>query len=327
MTRFGIEVEKTFGFEIYNLIDYKASVNAKIIPDLGTNLVSLKIENNNEDLELIYIPMEIKNLRGEVNPFYGNPILFPFPGRIPEGYFTFKKQEFHLPINFRDGTAIHGFVYNKKWEVTEFARESEKAVFIKAIYQSDSSIDEFFPFPFRLEMLYILRESELEMVFKAENTGSSPFPFGYGLHPYFLLGGERKNWVLDFSAATMYELVNLLPTGKRQPVPADLDFRKEKPLEGIFMDNLFGNLKRDREGKISVALKNRRTNFKLSVISDQNFDYYVLYAPKEHNFICIEPYTCIPNAYNLDHAGITTGLRTLAPKEIFEGRILFKWEI
>ena len=323
MKRFRSEIEQKADIKIVSLIDDRNSIRARIIPEIGNNLVSLSIGKGNE---LIYIPDQIGNLKKLSRQFYGNPILFPFPGRIPEGKFTFQNQNFQLPINFSDGTAIHGFVYNKKWEVEELSSPSDKKAYLKSACRSDAEIEKVFPFPFKIEFTYILRESELEMVFTAENIGENPFPFGYGIHPYFLLPGKRADWVLYFPANEIYELVDILPTGKTKEIPAQFDFRKEKSLEGIYMDDLFGNIQKSKDRVISCWLRNKATNLKLTVTSDQNFDYYVLYAPKEHAFICIEPYTCIANAYNLANSGIETGLRILQPKEMFKATIFLRWE-
>jgi len=314
--------EKTLegNLKVVNLIDKKNSVQVKIIPELGNNLVSLSIEKN----EIIYIPDKITNLKAY--QFYGNPILFPFPGRIPQGKFSFQGQDYQLPINFSDGTAIHGFVYDKSWEISETSSDSDEGAVLKSIYKWDTQTKDSYPSQFEVEMIYILRESELEMIFKATNTGNKSFPFGYGLHPYFMLPGKRKDWVLYFPANKTYELVNIRPTGKTLDIPAQFDFRNEKSLEGVFMDDLFGELKKE-QGAISCWLRNLSTNFKLTVSSDENFDYYVLYAPKEHNFICIEPYTCIANAFNLANSEIETGLRTLVPDETFHAKIKFEWEV
>ena len=326
MAQFSTKITHEGDFEVVNLIDQKNSVRVQIIPELGNNLVSLTIGENNEQLELMYIPDEIKNLRDESYRFYGNPILFPFPGRIPEGKFTFQGQAFQLPINFRDGTAIHGFLYDKKWEIAETSAPSNEGAFLKSTYRSDTKIEEIFPFPFEINLTYFLRESELEIDFNAKNIGEKPFPFGYGIHPYFLLTGNRADWVLYFPANSIYELVNILPTGKIKEIPDEFDFRKEKSLAGIYMDDLFGNIQKNKDGLILCWLKNKAINLKLNVISDQNFDYYVLYSPKENEFICIEPYTCIANAFNLANSGIETGLRILQPKKTFKATIFLRWE-
>lgn len=325
MAQFIAEIQHEANLQVVSLSDQKNSVKAKIIPELGNNLVSLTVCNLGKYSELISIPAEIQNLKNKEYQFYGNPILFPFPGRIPKGEFQFRNQKYQVPINFRDGTAIHGFVFDKKWEISEISSSSSKEVFLKSTYISDPTVKKFFPFSFQVEMTYILREAELEMDIKAVNRGEQPFPFGYGIHPYFSLPGNREDWTLHLPAAELYELVDLLPTGVSKKIPKQFDFRSDRSLQDTYMDDLFGKLKK-KHGSVSCWLKNRTTNFKLTVISDQNFDYYVLYAPKEHDFICIEPYTCIPNAFNLENAGVKTGLRLLNAGEPFKARILFKWE-
>jgi len=329
MTRFSAEIEDDIesGLQIVNLIDQKESIRVQIIPELGNNLVSLTIAYKEQDLELIYIPTEIKNLKSGDYQFYGNPILFPFPGRIPKGEFHTHEQKFQVPINFQDGTAIHGFVYDKKWEVSEISAPSNKEVFLKSTYISGLDIAEFFPFPFQIEMTYTLGKSELELTFQAKNTGELAFPFGYGIHPYFLIRDNRKDWVLYLPANEIYELIDFIPTGHAKKIHEPFDFRTEKSLKNIYLDDLFGKITKDKNGFASCMLKNRASGFNLTVISDPNFEYYVLYAPKDNDFICIEPYTCIPNAFNLIHSGFETGLRMLEPNETFETRIWFKWKI
>jgi len=326
MAQFAAETQREADLQVVSLSDQKNSVKAKIIPELGNNLVSLTVSNLGKYSELISMPTEIPNLKNKEYQFYGNPILFPFPGRIPKGEFQFQNQKYQVPVNFRDGTAIHGFVFDRKWEISEISSPSSKEAFLKSTYISDPTVKKFFPFPFQVEMVYILREAELEMDFKAVNRSEQPLPFGYGIHPYFTLPGKREDWTLHLPAAELYELVDILPTGISKKIPKQLDFRAERSLQGIYMDDLFGKLKKKRHGYVSCWLKNRANNFKLTVISDQNFDYYVLYAPSEHDFICIEPYTCIPNAFNLENAGINTGLRLLKAGEPFKARIWFKWD-
>ncbi len=323
MTRFSSEVKQEYNTEIITLTDQEHQVGAKIIPEWGNNLVSLMVGKQ----ELIWLPTEIKNLRDEKRQFYGNPILFPFPGRIPGGKFRFQNKDFEVPVNFNDGTAIHGFVYDKRWHVLERSDPSDKETFIKSEYRSNSDIETYFPFIFRLEMTYTLRDNELEICFMAENIGIDAFPFGYGLHPYFQLSGKREDWILNLPASELFELDQLVPTGIRDMVSEKLDFRKGKSFKDIYMDDLFGDLKKDKRGFITCWLNNMKTNFKLMVTSDNNFEYYVVFAPEWGNFICIEPYTCIPNAFNLASQGIVTGLRVLNSNKKFTAKIWLRWEI
>ncbi len=44
-----------------------------------------------------------------------------------------------------------------------------------------------------------------------------------------------------------------------------------------------------------------------------SFASAVVYNPPHRQAICIEPYTCVPDAYHLAESGVDTGLRALAP--------------
>jgi aldose 1-epimerase len=328
MPRFFARKEKIANMDIITLIDREQNIQAKVIPSIGNNLVSFSIGFGDKYTELIWIPTEIENLQYESRKFFGNPVLFPFPGRIPDGKFMFQGQKFQVPVNFDDGCAIHGFVFDKKWQIAELSSLSNDRVHLVSIFRSTPEIERHFPFPFELEMRYTLRELELEINFLVKNRGDQRMPFGYGLHPYFLLGDDnRDNWDFYFPASKHYELQNLLPSGATEAIPDELDFRMGKSLDEIYMDDLFGELKKNKEGGISCWIKNRKTNLQLTVVSDANFEHYVLYAPKWGPFICIEPYTCIPDAFNLTEKGIKTGLRTLAPSESFHAKILFQLKI
>jgi aldose 1-epimerase len=48
---------------------------------------------------------------------------------------------------------------------------------------------------------------------------------------------------------------------------------------------------------------------------DDFFRACVVFNPPHRQAICIEPYSCIPNAYALAERGIDAGLRVLAPGE------------
>jgi len=43
----------------------------------------------------------------------------------------------------------------------------------------------------------------------------------------------------------------------------------------------------------------------------------VVYTPPHREAICIEPYTCVPGAFNLNERGIAAGLRMVAPGDSF----------
>jgi aldose 1-epimerase len=50
---------------------------------------------------------------------------------------------------------------------------------------------------------------------------------------------------------------------------------------------------------------------------DQNFTQCVIYTPAHREAICMEPYTCVPDAIRLAAEGHETGLQILQPGEEF----------
>jgi galactose mutarotase-like enzyme len=45
----------------------------------------------------------------------------------------------------------------------------------------------------------------------------------------------------------------------------------------------------------------------------------VIYAPRDRDVVCLEPYTCAPNAVNMTGNAVDGGLVTLAPGEVWSG--------
>jgi aldose 1-epimerase len=50
---------------------------------------------------------------------------------------------------------------------------------------------------------------------------------------------------------------------------------------------------------------------------DGVFRECVVYTPPHREAICIEPYTCVPGALELDRRGIAAGLRMVPPGDSF----------
>ena len=307
--------------EIYVLMDEDNKTQASIIPEIGNNLVSWIITRQ-QRIELIHIPVPINELKNEEKQFYGNPILFPFPGRIVNGEFSFKNMQYKIPINFRDGTAIHGFVYDRKWDVQDI-KQTNSFASITSTYTSTNQIHKYFPFPFEIQLTYRLQIDFLEMAFNIRNLGKNVLPMGLGIHPYFSIDSSRSDWKLELPAKSRYNLTNCIPTGEKMPVKDRYDFRNMKKLNDIYLDDLFGDIIKDNRKHFKVYLENPDASLKLKIDSDENFDYCVIYAPENQNFICIEPYTCITNVFNFANSDITTGLIELGPQEMFSAKISF----
>lgn len=83
---------------------------ASICLDQGGRLQSLTFNT----LEII---KELPSF--EYKNSYASSILFPFANRIEAGKYTFQEKEQQLPCNESSKNALHGLVYNKKFELIE----------------------------------------------------------------------------------------------------------------------------------------------------------------------------------------------------------------
>ena len=52
----------------------------------------------------------------------------------------------------------------------------------------------------------------------------------------------------------------------------------------------------------------------------------MVYNPPHRQAICIEPYTCLPNPFELERQGIDTGLSVLPPGKSVRARIEIRAE-
>ncbi|MCI6642924.1 MAG: aldose 1-epimerase family protein [Alloprevotella sp.] len=100
------------------------------------------------------------------------PILFPNTGRYWQGCFRHQGKQFEQ--------SLHGFVRHRLW--TTSRQEADMAVLIYESTADDLSV---YPFPFRLQVTYTLKEREVLVDFKVENLGEEEMLFQIGGHPGF----------------------------------------------------------------------------------------------------------------------------------------------
>ena len=108
------------------------------------------------------------------------PILFPIVGSLAGGRYRLGNRTFAL--------SRHGFARGKAFEVV--ATTGSSATFR---LRADESTLAVYPFPFELEVSYVLASSTLSVTALVRNTGSEPMPASLGFHP-----GLR--WPLPYGA-------------------------------------------------------------------------------------------------------------------------------
>lgn len=304
--------------QVYRLRDVESGAEALVAPSLGQNLYSLRVPVRGATIEAMIDPGE--PARGGVG--MGNPILFPYPNRVREGRFSYGGRQVHLDVRM-GGNSIHGLVASRPWQVVATANRDSAAITSSIASADHAEITRQWPFPFEFTVTYALSGSTVRIDAVATNVGATPMPFGYGIHPYFRLplaeSGRREDCVLTAPASRQWVLdAGLLPTGEIMPVNGDRDFRAGRALGDTTLDDVFTGVA-TVNGRGATVYRDPAAAAEVVVEADPSFRELVIYAPPGRPLLCIEPYTCTTNAFNLQPEGHDAGLLELGPGASWRG--------
>ncbi len=302
-----------------------------IWPGLGFNAYSWLHARDGHTLDLLYSEPSLF-LEGRANTS-GNPILFPFPNRIRGGRFTWDGRTYDVPRNeTAAGNAIHGFVLDRPWRVIDRGADASSA-WITAEFQGSRDAPETlacWPADYLLRVTYRLTADALTIDNLVTNPDRRPLPFGLGHHPYFRLPFVRDTAAADCQVAAqgrrVWTLVDFLPTGDTLPVSGPLDLRSPRSMEGLVLNDVYGDLAGDPgpDGlRLCGLVRQPAQGVELRVRASPDFRELVLYTPGHRQSVCLEPYTCVTDAINLQSRGLDAGLRVLAPGQSWSGTVQF----
>jgi aldose 1-epimerase len=175
-------------------------------------------------------------------------------------------------------------------------------------------------------------------------------PVSLGWHPYYqLTDSPRAEWTVTIPARTRWLLdYRKVPTGVTEST--EKFFPKNRgTLKDYNLDDVFGDLIRDSQGRATVVLKGRKQQ--LDISQGPNYKSLVIYSPNPlntglgsqipppnpnapaaapasatargggppanalatPNFICFEPMAGITDALNLAHKGVYKELQYIKP--------------
>ena len=216
---------------------------------------------------------------------WGSFPLAPWSNRIAGGRFTFDGHEHRMPVNFSDGTAIHGLVAATRWAVVD--HDASTATLRTTV---DTP-----PYRLAVEQRFVLHPDGLDQTLAVTNDGQARVPVGLGIHPWLrsstLRAVARSMWPAGDDG---------LPTGPPVPVDADHDLsaRRVPPP----MDTCFTDL-----GRTDAMLDD------VTIAWSDDIGHLVVFTGVT-GWTCVEPITNANDAFNLDSRGIAaTGTRVLAP--------------
>jgi aldose 1-epimerase len=213
----------------------------------------------------------------------GIPLLYPWANRLAEPLYRVLGQEVVLDessplLHFDEhGLPMHGVPWPLlQWLVTEARQDFMRA----QLDWSSSNLLAVFPFRHRVELAATLCPGSLTLETTVVASSKGPVPVSFGFHPYFgFVEPSRANWHLKLP--TMRKLVldgRGIPTGDEAPFGG---FNAELG-ESSFDD---GFALTGEHTTFSVA----GANCKISVELLAGYRYAQVFAPKDKDYIAIEP--------------------------------------
>jgi aldose 1-epimerase len=251
----------------------------------------------------------------------GIPILFPFPNRIRQGRFPWDGREYQIPLDSRPN-AIHGFALDTPWRVID---QGERHVVGQWQLRRDAADRAaWWPTDCLIEVRYELRSSRLQSILHAEiriaNPDTRPMPWGFGTHAYFKLplaaDGSVEHCLIEAPAHQQWVLEDFLPTGERIPVPPEKDLRTGAYVRSAQFDDVLTDV-RPAGDSLNCVVMDEEAGLEVVQACDKTFREVVVYTPPNRAAVCLEPYTCVTDAINLQQRGVDAGWRVLNPGEEF----------
>ena len=312
--------------ETISLHHAASGARAKVLPGLGFNCFSFQGVVAGEPVETLWAADDFTT--GKVRASHsGIPLLFPFAGRLRGTQFNFQGQQYKLSAGDGIGNAIHGFVLDRPWRVVE--QSAARVVGEFQASRDDASILDHWPADFRISVSYELDGPSLTSDIRIENPDRRPLPFGFGTHPYFRVplgaGGTADDCRVTVPASEYWELVDMLPSGKRLPSQGPRALSDGLRFSDTKLDDAFTGLS-FAGGTARATIQDPHSKRTLVLEFGPQFRECVVYNPPHRQAICMEPYTCVPDAFALTAAGVETGLHILAAGESFAARIVIRLE-
>ena len=311
---------------IIEIRDPKSGSFARIAPELGFNCFRFDaVLSSGKTASVLNAPDDFPNGLYPIGR-YGNPILFPYPNRIAAGRFSWDHKEYQLrddQVLFDEtGHAIHGLCIDRPWRISSLSESSVTGVFRLSIDAPERR--ECWPADAEIQVRYEVHGTSLRSQIVVFNPDNKPLPWGFGTHAYFnvpFFNSSSKNdcWIQIPSKSTL-TLRDCLPTGEVIQLEEPDSLREGRCLEGLKADDVYTSLIPEDDA-IACRLVDNPANVQFEQRCSRDFREVIVFTPWWSSSVCMEPYTCMTNAINLQQQGVNAGLRVLNPGEHWTGFI------
>ena len=264
-----------------------------MLTDLENSEIKISVDTAGAQLKELILKKDNKDYlwHGD-SKYWGRtaPVLFPIVGKLKNDSYYYKNTEYKM--------TQHGFARDNEFELVD----QGESHLTYALEENNKTLKKY-PFKFRLEIKYTIKENSLAITYTVINTDQKKIYFSIGAHPafYWPLKEEEKkeDYYLEFEKeekTSKYLLEAGLLNNQKELL---LDNQKTLKLyPEIFKDDalVFKDLKSEK-----VTLKSRKSEREVEV-EFKNFPYLGIWSQSEKApFICIEPWQGI--ADSIDSSG------------------------
>jgi aldose 1-epimerase len=237
----------------------------------------------------------------------GIPFLHPWANRLAEPKYRVAGRQVSLDVSSpllhpdEHGLPMHGVPWSRLlWTVTDAGRD-----FVAArLDWSASDLLAIFPFRHCVELKAIIRPQSLSIETTLEAGSDGPVPVSFGFHPYFRVPGlARAKWHLEVPA-----MRKLVLDGRGIPTGDEASFRGfNGQLGELSFDDGFALAQEQASFSVAGAA------YRLSVDFLKGYRYTQVFAPKDKDYIALEPMTAPTSALTSGR-----GLQLVEPGEKFQ---------
>lgn len=277
---------------------------------LSNDLLEIKIALRGAELKSIYNKQTCLEYMWGASAEWPktSPVLFPIVGGLKDNIYTYKDEQYKL--------SRHGFARDMDFELINQTNNS-LTFFLK---ENEATLLQY-PFTFSFYVKYTLHANHVNITYIVENHTEDALLFSVGAHPAFAVplvnGTAYEDYYLEFEKMEEAPLWPLSPDGliEKESTPF-LKQDKKLPLtrELFFKDALvFKELASKK-----ISLKSDLTPHGLTV-SFNGFNYMGIWAAKNANFVCIEPWRGIADSVQTSGSlELKEGINMLHKGESFE---------
>jgi galactose mutarotase-like enzyme len=262
------------------------------MPVISNDVLDVNINTKGAELTSIHSKETKLEYMWSGDPaFWGkwSPVLFPVVGTLKNDTYYFKGNGYKL--------SRHGFAREMEFDISKQTADS-----ITFSLVSNQATQENYPFHFRFDIVYTLTENTISVTYKVTNTGNEELFFSVGGHPAFKVplvdGTTYTDYYLEFSKN---ETAGRWPISKEGLIEmAPETFLKNtnhlQLTKELFQQDalVFKNLQSD-----TVALRSSKTKNGL-LFEYPSFPYLGIWAAKNADFVCIEPWCGIADSVATD---------------------------